>query len=175
MPIEAAARSFERTASILRPLPARMMLPTRTKAIVTTTSVRTPNDNRAMLRPSRTERLRPNSSGSGMRFGAPGHHRGLSKMNRSMATAAARVTIASWAPRMRSAGSPTTIPPSPAIAAASSSDSGNGTPVPNFASTSPATPANEVWTSEICPTVPVSSTNERAISDTARLVMTPKR
>ena len=96
-------------------------------------------------------------------------------MNRSMATAAASVTIASWAPRMRNAGRPTTIPPSPATPAARSSDSGNGTSVPNFDSTSPATPANEVWTSEICPTVPVNSTSDRAISDTAKLVMTPKR
>ena len=149
MPIEAAARSLERTASILRPLPARMMLPTRTKAIVTTTSTKTPNDSRAMSRPSRTDRLRPNSSGSGMRLVAPDTTRGLPKTKRSMATAAASVTIASWAPRMRSAGSPTTMPPRPAMPAASRSDNGNGTPVPNFESTSPATPAKEVWTSEI--------------------------
>ena len=47
--------------------------------------------------------------------------------------------------------------------------------MPIFDSISPATPAKAVWTSEICPTMPVSSTSDSAISEIARLVMTPKR
>ena len=47
--------------------------------------------------------------------------------------------------------------------------------MPIFATVNPATPAKAVWTSEICPTMPVSSTSDSVISETARLVMTPKR
>ena len=68
IPIDAAARSLERTASILRPVPARMRLPTSTNAIVTTTSTITPNANRAMSRPPRTARSMPKSFGSGIRL-----------------------------------------------------------------------------------------------------------
>ena len=76
---------------------------------------------------------------------------------------------------MRNAGRPTITPATAATPAARSNDNGNGTSVPILESTRPATPANVVWASEICPTMPVSTTSDSAISVAARLVMTPKR
>ena len=100
---------------------------------------------------------------------------GLPSTNVSMVTAAARVTTASWAPRMRSAGSPTITPATLAMPAATRSEIGNGRPVPISDSMRPATPAKAVWAREICPTIPVSTTSDRAMSVLARLVITPKR
>ena len=99
----------------------------------------------------------------------------MPKTNFSSVTAAASVTTASCAPRMRSAGRPTTTPATAAMAAASRNENGNGTPVPNFEIMSPATPAKAAWASEIWPTMPVSTTSDRVISALARLVMMPKR
>ena len=99
----------------------------------------------------------------------------MPKTNFSSVTAAANVTTASWAPRMRSAGRPTMMPATAAMAAASSIENGNGTPVSIFDTASPATPAKAAWASEICPTMPVRTTSDRAMRALARLVMMPNR
>ena len=142
MPIDDAARSLDRTASILRPVPARMMLHTSTKAIVTTTSTKMPKGSRAMFWPLRTDRSMPNSFGLGIRLAVASRICGLAKTNFSSVNAAASVTTASCAPRMRSAGRPTMTPASMANTAASSIEMGKGIAVPTLDSTRPATPAN---------------------------------
>ena len=149
IPIDAAARSLERTASILRPVPARIRFPIRTNAMVVTISTITANGNRAMSPPPRTARSIPNSSGSGIRFSAGSTICGLANTNFSSVSAAARVTTANCAPRIRSAGRPTMMPAAAAPSAASSIENGNGMSVPSFDSRSPATPANAAWANEI--------------------------
>ena len=72
----------------------------------------------------------------------------------SMATAKARVTMATKRPRMRRAGSPTTTPTTVATRDARIGAIGNGTPheCPMVLRANPATPARASWASEICPT-----------------------
>ena len=117
----------------------------------------------------------PKSVGSGIRFDVADTIDGLANTNFSSDSAAAKVTTASWAPRMRRAGRPTMMPAAVAISAASSREIGNGMFVPNLDRAMPAMPPNAAWAREICPTMPVSTTRESAMRATARLVMTPKR
>ena len=175
MPIDAAARSLERTASILRP-----------RAGPHDVADEDERDRRPRPAPSRR-------TASRAMFAALAHGQvdaeqlrvgdqvrpsadticGLANTNFSSVSAAASVTTASWAPRMRSAGQ----------ADDDAGDRGDQRgeqhrdrerDVRRRTSTaaSPAMPANAAWASEICPTMPVRTTSDRAMSAIARLVMT---
>ena len=83
-----------------------------------------------------------------------------------MVIAAAIVTTASWTPRMRTAGRPTSSPTTTATAMPARAASGHGNPGPATAvrlvpwpvpsaiiraMKKAATPASDIWNSEICP------------------------
>ena len=78
---------------------------------------------------------------------------GLRNSSCSIATAAASVTMATWMPRMRSAGRLMSTPSAVVTATASSGASGNGTPqsLDARASTNAQNPASVSWASETCP------------------------
>ena len=177
MPTDAPARSLDRTARNRRPVALRARLPTATAHTVTTMSTRIPNSTRAMVLPSLTPRFRPNRVGSEMGLPNMPVMEGLRKTNSSSATAPDSVTTASCAPRMRSAGIPTTTPKPVASSATNSGEIGNGMPTesPSLLSAKPAAPAIAACASEICPTNPVSTTSDSMTMVMIMLVMTPKR
>ena len=151
MPAAAAARSFERTASNRRPVALTAMFPTTRAVASSTASTTNPNCHRATLRPLRIETSRPKRIGFAIGLPDDEVNAGLRNTNFSRATPPAKVTTASWAPRMRSAGTPITTPNSAATELDSASDSGNGTPmsVVNFDRANPAIPASDACANEI--------------------------
>ena len=87
---------------------------------------------------------------------------GLRKTSRSNTSAAAKVTMAYWMPRIRSAGTPTATPTTVVTATATTGPSGKGRPQSDVAvaRVNAATPANESWASEIWPANPVTTTTD---------------
>jgi hypothetical protein len=90
----------------------------------------------------------------------------LVKPNCSIAVAAASVTIAKLTPRTRSADTPVTNPSAVATATPQTAASGTASPASSTAwkTVKAATPASASWTSEICPTKPVITTNDMQIT-----------
>jgi hypothetical protein len=89
-----------------------------------------------------------------MRLPSSFENSGFRKMNRSRAMAAASVTTANCAPRMRSAGMPTMTPKTVAMRADTRAAGGNGQPASlvSFDRANPAVPARAAVASEIWPT-----------------------
>ena len=121
--------------------------------VSTVTTTRTIIENSMVVSsaPWRTDRSQPNNFGSAIRLPSNGVIDGLLNTKLWIASAAASVTTASWAPRMRRAGTPTTTPSAVAISAESRMLSGNGTPqfVVTFDRANPAEPAKAILASEI--------------------------
>ena len=143
MPTAAAALSFDRTASMRRPVPLRIRLVTMMQARVTKTTTKIPKLRRAMLRPSRTPRSRPKIVGFEMRLPLGETKLLLRKTNFSNARPLANVTTASCVPRIRSAGIPTTTPTTIETSTDKIKPSGKLSPETelNFDKANPAVPA----------------------------------
>ena len=168
----AAARSLERTASMRCPrLPRRMAATSRHSPTVTASATQ-PNTGLGSppSRPRNAERgprSRPNRCGSGTGEPVlPPPQVLLTKPNWSIATAAPSVTTARLTPRTRSAEAAVSSPSSTAAAAPHNGASGKPMPASTAMceTTKPETPARASCTTEICPTKPVMTTSDRAIT-----------
>ena len=156
MATPAAARSFDRTASIRRPVVLRRTLATSSASTATTTVTNTPNTGRYGSVALRRPRFHPNSDGAGTL--APPvvtspTKSGFLNTNSWMAIPPARVTMARFTPRTRNAGIPTSTPNTAATPAASRGAMGNGTPKRSASRErlNPPIPAMAIWASEIWP------------------------
>ena len=180
MPIAAAARSFERIARTRRPIALRRMLLTTRARTSATTTRKMPKTGRDDLSPRTRPKSQPNSSGFGT-FAPPvlasPTNLGFLNTNSVIATPPASVTIARFVPRRRSAGSPVSAPNAVATMVAPIGASGKGTShaIAIFDSVNPATPANAIWASDVCPAYPVRITNDRAMTTMITVVMIAPR
>ena len=169
IPAAAAARSFERTASIRGPRMLRRTAATNIPSSTITTSTISANAGVGVPLEPRNVAFGPtsipNSFGSGtiVPLLPPAPQVPLSKPNCSIATIPATVRIARLTPRTRKAGSATTTPK--AVANRMPRIAPSGKPIPwssaSFATTSPAIPPSPTWNSETCPTNPVITTSDR--------------
>ena len=169
IPAAAAARSFERTASMRWPRSLRRRFATtmpRATAVMTQTKPKTGLGGELALigKLALVPRSIPKSRGD--ETGAPATPPpivGFAKMNFSIATAPASVTIARLTPRTRNAETATTSPTTVAIAAPISGP--NGKPIPrctaSFETVNAETPASAICAIETWPTKPIVTTSER--------------
>ena len=74
------------------------------------------------------------------------------------------MTIASVAPRVRSAGSPMTPPITAVITTVTRIIKGNGRCMASFAPMRAPSPASANWASDSCPAYPVMTTTERQMT-----------
>ena len=175
MPAAAAARSFERTASIRCPRLDRRTLATSSAMRMTPASTRKPKTGLGILssRPRNVafgERSIPPSFGCST--GDPAAwppQRSFRNPNCSSATAAASVTTTRLTPRTRRAEMAMSSPTTVAVAAPMRSEIGNSAQIPPTSVVrcdivKPATPASASCTTEICPTNPTMTTRERQIA-----------
>ena len=157
MPTAAAARSFDRTASIWRPVTDRRRLTTTRPSTTTTIRQKTPKKGFGSLpSPNVVTWFGPNTSPNTLGGGtfaplSPPFHAVFLNTKLSIVTANASVTIARFTPRTRSAGIAVRSPKSAATAAPARGPIGNGTfqSVTSFESVKPATPAIVIWAREI--------------------------
>ena len=171
IPAAAAARSFERTASIRCPKLDRRTLATSRQSSTRHASVKKPKTGLGSLSSSPRNdeskpKLKPKTCGEGTGEAAePPPQVELTKPNCSIATAAASVTTARLTPRTRKAETPMTSPSKVAAATPSKGPSGNPMPwsTAMCETVKPATPASASWTTEIWPTKPVITTSDRQI------------
>ena len=175
IPAAAAARSFERTASIRWPRLERRVFATSRPSRIVAARTRKPNVGLGILSSTPRngppgERSRPPIAGwaTGDPWSPP-PHLAFRKPNCSSATAAESVTIARLTPRTRRAETATRSPTIVATEAPISSEIGNfaqtpPTSVVRWDIVKPATPASASCTTEIWPTKPMMTTRERQMT-----------
>src|SRR5579872_6432994 len=160
IPAAAAARSFERTASIRRPRSERRSATTPPSTRPSTTTHIVTND------PPGGRNETPKSVGAGMSAWdfepKPDWNAGSWYTNDSITTAAAKVATARLTPRIRSAGTAATSPTTVATNAATIGPTGNQTPwvTQNLASTNAEIPPRVICINETCPMKPVSTVSD---------------
>ena len=173
MPAAAAARSFERTASIRWPRIDRRTSDQQAeqRSRPRARRSRRPGSGACRPAPGRTRRAEVDAEHVRLRDGraaeSPPPQRRLTKPNCSIATAAASVTTARLTPRTRSAETADEQPEHGRDGAPISGPSGNAEAVRRSARcemVKPATPASASCTTEIWPTKPVITTSERQIT-----------
>ena len=164
MPIAAAARSFDRIASIRRPEALRMLA---------TASANTSAPRRGRCRtPAATSRRRGPDRGPSPQLGfgtlAPPVDTSPTNVGFLKMNSASPLRPPASGSRDRCPGherrDATITPKSMATSAARIGASGNGMShwIANFDSENPATPANAICASDVCPPKPVNMTNDRA-------------